>query len=368
MGKNNASMFVAAKFPFCIDLGTSHALKATQSTVTTFPPVTDRPACEVSSMNATPGKACIGVDVGGTNLRFALVADDGSVLLRERRQTEIGLGRASFFTRLLDGIAMMRSGAERLGIGVGAAGIGVPGLIDNSGLVLSSVNLQAIEGANITETVQSASGLPVITVNDANAAAFGENSHGAGRDFQSLLLLTLGTGVGSGLILNGALWTGIDGVAAEYGHATVEPQGLPCGCGNRGCLEQYASATALVKAAARALENKPWGALSGQSGELTAERIAVAALEGDRLALSLYETAGRYLGIAAATIANLLNIEAIILGGGVAGSFELLAEPMQLEMMSRAFPVPGRRLKIVKGELGDDAGILGAAALAGKLL
>ena len=319
-------------------------------------------------MSATSGNACIGVDVGGTNLRFALVADDGSVLRRERRQTKIELGRASFFTRLLDGIAMMRSGAQKLGIGVRAVGIGVPGLIDNSGMVLSSVNLQAIEGANITEAVQSVSGLPVITVNDANAAAYGENTHGAGRAFQSLLLLTLGTGVGSGLILNGSLWTGIDGVAAEYGHATVESQGLLCACGNRGCLEQYASATALVKAAERALKSEPGGALSGHYGGLTAERIAAAALEGDRLALFLYETAGRYLGIAAATIANLLNLEAIILGGGVAGSFELLAEPMQLEMMSRAFPVPGRRLAIVKGELGDDAGILGAAALAGKLL
>ena len=181
--------------------------------------------------------------------------------------------------------------------------------------------------------------------------------------------MTLGTGVGSGLILNGVLWSGIDGIASEYGHATVEPDGLPCPCGNRGCLEQYASANALAKAAIKALAKEPTGLLAADYPDrISAEQISVAARQGDPLAVALYENAGRYLGIAAATIVNLLNLEAIVLGGGVAESFELLSGPMLREIQSRAFPVPAHRVKILKGELGDDAGIFGAASLAGRLL
>src|SRR6266571_1300589 len=258
-------------------------------------------------MAAHPGKVWVGVDIGGTNLRFALVDENGSLLLRDRQRTEINLGRESFIDRLIAGIDGMRQGAATLGSEV--------------------------------------------------------------RAFGSLLLLTLGTGVGSGLVLNGRLWTGIDGVAAEYGHATVEPDGIPCHCGNRGCLEQYASASALVAAALKAVDEGEGGALAGLSRDaITAELVADAARQRDPLAATLIERAGRYLGSAGATIANLLNLEAIVLGGGMSASFDLLAEPMRREIAGRAFAVPARRIRIVKGELGDDAGILGAAALAGELI
>ena len=318
----------------------------------------------MGTMTPSPAKACIGVDVGGTNLRFALVDSGGSVLLRERLETAIDQGRDAFLKRLVNGIAGIKRGATALGITVQGVGIGVPGLIDASGLVLSSVNLSPIDGVNIAQVVARTAGLPAIAVNDANAAAFGEQQYGAGRAFASLLLLTLGTGVGSGLVLNGELWRGIDGVAAEFGHATMEPDGLPCPCGNRGCLEQYASAGALVRGALGALQQGSASLLAGYAPEaVTAAGIAAAARQGDALAAALYENAGRYLGIAAATIVNLLNLEAIVLAGGVAGSFELLVEPMQREIVRRAFSVPAARVRIVRGELGDDAGILGAAAL-----
>jgi glucokinase len=318
-------------------------------------------------MAARPEKVWVGVDIGGTNLRFALVDENGSLLLRDRQRTEIGLGRESFLDRLVAGIDGMRQGAATLGAEVQAVGLGIPGLIAGSGLVLSSVNLRQIEGVNLRQAVSRAVGVPVTAVNDANAAAYGEKRFGAGRAFDSLLLLTLGTGVGSGLVLNGRLWTGIDGVAAEYGHATVEPDGIPCHCGNRGCLEQYASASALVAAALKVVDEGERGALAGLSRDaITAELLAGAARQGDPCAVALFERAGRYLGIAGATIANLLNLEAIVLGGGVAASFDLLAEPMRREIAARAFAVPARRIRIVKGELGDDAGILGAAALAGE--
>jgi glucokinase len=315
-------------------------------------------------MTPSPTNACIGVDVGGTNLRLALVDSEGVILLRERRETAIVLGRDSFLARLVDGIAAIRRGASALGFDVQGVGLGVPGLLDASGVVLSSVNLRPLDGVNIAECVAHATGLPVVAVNDANAAAFGEHRFGAGRSFGSLLLLTLGTGVGSGLVLNGQLWRGTDGVAAEYGHATMEPDGIPCPCGNRGCLEQYASAGALVRGAVEALRQGDGGLLAViPPEEVTAAGIDAAARQGDVLAIALLEKAGRYLGIAAATIVNLLNLEAIVLAGGVAGSFELLVEPIQREIARRAFSVPAGRVRVVKGELGDDAGILGAAAL-----
>lgn len=310
-------------------------------------------------------RASIGIDIGGTNLRFALLDEHGAIRLRERRQTDIDLGGESLLDRLVSGIAALRSGAESLGLEPRAVGMGIPGLIAGSGTVLASPNLRPIEGLNLKERVSRATGLPVTTVNDANAAAYGEKIYGAGKPFASLLLLTLGTGVGSGLVLNGELWSGIDGVAAEYGHATVEPDGLPCPCGNRGCLEQYASATALAAAAVRALEKGEGGALAAlPRASITAETIASAARQGDPLALALFEGAGRYLGIAAATVVNLLNLEAIVLAGGMAASFDLLVEPIRREILARAFAIPARRVRIVRGELGDDAGILGAAALA----
>ncbi|HWI41261.1 MAG TPA: ROK family protein, partial [Verrucomicrobiae bacterium] len=179
--------------------------------------------------------------------------------------------------------------------------------------------------------------------------------------------LTLGTGVGGGLILGGRLWSGIDGCAGEYGHATVEPEGHPCNCGNRGCLEQYASATAIA-AQARSRAATAKGLLASLPADaIDARAVAAAALEGDEVALGIYESAGRYLGIAAATAANLLNLEALVISGGVAESFELLEPFIRVELAARAFPLPARRMEVLKGELGDNAGLLGSAAIAMSL-
>ncbi|KAF0218917.1 MAG: hypothetical protein FD174_2433 [Geobacteraceae bacterium] len=317
-------------------------------------------------MIASELKTYIGIDVGGTNSRFALIDGDGRIIERKRQPTEINLGRERFLERFFSGIDGMRREAAAVGREVCAIGAGVPGLISGEGLIYSSVNLTPIEGLNLRDLICEATGLPAVVVNDANASAWGEKRYGAGRPFGSLLMFTLGTGVGSGLVLDGKLWTGIDGVAGEYGHATVEPEGIPCTCGNRGCLEQYASASALVAAAVKALGKGENGALAELSpAGITTERIAAAAAKGDPLAGALFERAGRYLGIAAAAAVNLLNLEAIILGGGVSASFDLLAEPMRREIARRAFAIPAGRVKIIQCELGDDAGILGAAGFMG---
>jgi glucokinase len=300
-------------------------------------------------------RVCIGVDVGGTNLRFAMVGRGGAVIARESQPTEAASGCAHFLSRLTLVIGRLQREAGELGMQVAAVGLGVPGLISNEGVIRSSVNLLPLEGLNLAGAVLSGTGLPALALNDANAASLGEFRFGAGRPYASSLMLTLGTGVGAGLILDGRLWTGIDGSAGEFGHITVEPDGRPCGCGNRGCLEQYASATAIAALAAL-------GAADGKSRNCAA--VALRALKGEPASAAIFEQAGRYLGIAAAGVLNLLNLEAIILGGGVAESFELLAAPMLREIHERAFAIPGARVRILKGELGDDAGVLGAAASA----
>ncbi|WP_243373554.1 ROK family protein [Geotalea sp. SG265] len=308
---------------------------------------------------------CIAIDIGGTNLRLCLVDGAGRVLFRERQPTDIDRGRDDFLGRLCSGIARLkRKGAAEGGRVVGI-GVGVPGLISNEGLVYSSVNLRPLEGLNLRQQISETMELPSFIVNDANAWAWGEKCFGAGKGMASFLMLTLGTGVGSGLVLNDRLWTGIDGVAGEFGHATVEPAGRPCRCGNHGCLEQYASANAIVSATLEALHKGGDSCLSATSPmEITSAMIADAAAKGDALARSMFDEAGRYLGIAAAAAANMLNLEGIILGGGVAASFGLLVEAMRREVVARAFPIPARRLRIIRSELGDDAGILGAAAMA----
>ena len=298
-------------------------------------------------------RLCIGVDVGGTNLRLALVTREGGVLQRESQATDIGQGPDSFIARLLQVIARLQGDAGALGRRVAGVGLGVPGLISNDGTLASSVNLLPLEGLNLAAIVSAAIGLPVSVQNDANASAVGERRFGAGRPYRSQLMISLGTGVGAGLILDGRLWTGADGTAGEFGHITVEPNGRRCGCGNRGCVEQYASATAIASLAARQ---------SKDGSAPHAAEVAARALQGDPEAAAIYEQAGCYLGIAASGVLNLLNLEAIILGGGVAESFDLLAKPMHREILARTFAIPGARVRVIKGELGDDAGVLGAAA------
>ena len=298
---------------------------------------------------------CIGIDVGGTNLRCAMVSREGVLLKRVSQPTDIAAGSASFLSRLLSLLDRLKAEAREGGWRVAAVGLGVPGLISNDGVLSSCVNLLPLQGQNLAEVVSAGIGLPVVAMNDANASALGELRFGAGRPYRSSLMVTLGTGVGAGLVLDGRLWTGADGAAGEFGHVTVEPNGLLCGCGNRGCLEQYASATAIAACATR---QPAAGRISG------AAAVAARALEGDAESRAIFERAGRYLGIASAGVLNLLNLEAIILGGGVAESFELLAVPMRREILARAFAIPAARARVVRGELGDDAGVLGAAASA----
>jgi len=299
----------------------------------------------------------IGIDVGGTNLRSALVDCSGNILERRRCASSIEEGRDAFCRRLLSEVSALKDTAVCRGMQVKSIGIGIPGLIGRDGTIHSSVNMQPLDGFNIAACIAAHTGLPTVCGNDANVIALGEQRFGAGRGFASCLVVTIGTGLGSGLILDGKLWTGSGGFAAEFGHVTVDPDGDPCPCGNRGCLEQYASAGALVRFAREGMPER-----SAES--LSAHQVAGLAAEGDGAALGAFDRVGYWLGIALASLTNTLNIQAVIIGGGVSESFDLLLSSLRREMQRRCFSQIFEGLVIEKAQLGDDAGLLGGAALA----
>jgi glucokinase len=233
--------------------------------------------------------------------------------------------------------------------------LGAPGIIArDQGTVVSSPNLPGWRDVPLRRLVAEAVGMPVSLENDANAAAYGEYWRGAGRGCASMVLLTLGTGVGGGLVLGGSLWRGADGMAGEIGHITIEPGGRTCRCGNAGCLETYASATGIVDR---------YRELAGTEEGASAERIHSRALEGDANARQAYREAGRALGLAFATLVNLLNLERIVIGGGVLPAWELFMPPAEQELRRRAFAAPAARVSFARAALGDLAGVTGAAGL-----
>lgn len=310
----------------------------------------------------------IGVDLGGTNLRFGIVDESGRILARKRTRTGADKGYHAVLTRLTGGIESLAAKAVAMGHRVTGAGIGVPGIIAaDLGVVRFSPNLPGWDDIPLKRDVSEKCDFPVFIENDANAYALGEMRHGAGQGSHSLVLITLGTGVGGGVILDGRLWRGADGMAGEVGHITVEPDGILCHCGNRGCLERYSSATAVVARFSAALKDGEKSTLKASFKKdhvgITAKMVDEAARAGDALARHVYEEAGRYLGIAMADLINLLNIERIVIGGGLAGAWDLFIGAARAEVKGRAFKIPAERCKVLRGRLGDDAAILGAAGL-----
>ena len=305
----------------------------------------------------------IGMDIGGTNLRSALVDGSGDIVDRRRTASRIEEGRDAFCERMLFEISKLMDAAALRGKTVSAVGLGVPGLIGRDGLIHSSVNMRPLEGFNPAVFIERQTGLPTVCANDANVIALGEQRFGAGRGYTTCMVITIGTGLGSGLILDGRLWSGSGGFAAEFGHVTVDPEGYPCSCGNRGCLEQYVSAGALVR---MAREYLPPDVLADVGDRLDAELVAGLARNGEPAAAAAFDQLGYWLGTALASLNNTLNLEAVVIGGGVASSFDLLLPALELQVRRRCFAQIANGLSILKAELGDDAGLLGGAALAAE--
>jgi len=307
------------------------------------------------------------VDLGGTNLRAANIDSSGCIHEHVKFPTPDTDKAEDIVDAVVAAVAHCETEAAKRAARIEAVSVVVPGSVQaESRVIVNAPNVPAIVDFELAEAMEAKLQRQVLLENDANAAALGEMWQGAARGSRTIVCLTLGTGVGSGIVLDGNLWHGADGTAGEIGHTSVNPFGhVRCKCGNIGCLEVYASATAIVRMTREAFSNHPASQLNSVAeGDLTARQVADAATMGDELALEIFRKMGTYLGIAAANIVNTLNPEMIVIGGGVSAAFDLFAPAAQAEMLRRAFPVPAARCQIVRAECGDDAGLLGAAWLA----
>ncbi|MFY9618749.1 MAG: ROK family protein [Pyrinomonadaceae bacterium] len=316
---------------------------------------------------ATTDKLICAVDLGGTNLRAANIDSRGRLHERVKSKTPDSEKAEDIVNAIVAAVESCAVEAAKRAARIDAVSVAVPGSVHaQTRAIVNAPNVPAIVDFGLAEALETKLQRQVLIENDANAAALGEMWQGAARDHHTIVCLTLGTGVGSGIILNGELWRGVDGTAGEIGHTSVDPfGGAKCECGNTGCLEVCASGTAIVRMTREELSKHPASRLnSGAAADLTTREVADAAALGDELAVEIFRRMGTYLGIAAANIVNTLNPEMIVIGGGVSAAFDLFAETAREEMARRAFPVPAQRCRIVRAECGDDAGLLGAAWLA----
>jgi glucokinase len=304
-------------------------------------------------------------DLGGTNLRAAAVDGNGKIRFRLKHTTPQAKDPDEIVRALANAVRKCQTEVEGPTVNIRAVSVVVPGSVNVAlGVVVKAPNLSCLNGFRLTTALTNELQLPAILENDANAAAVGEMWQGAGRGRRTIVCVTLGTGVGGGIILDGKLWRGVNDSAAEIGHMCVDPfGGVACQCGSRGCLEVFASATAIVRMVREARPRYP-DSLLPTVEEFTAEEVYWAGMKGDELALEVFRRMGVYLGIGLANLINILNPEMIVIGGGVVSAWELFAKHMHREIAERAFPVPAKEVKVVPGECGDDAGLLGAAHLA----
>lgn len=307
-------------------------------------------------------QTAIGVDVGGTSTKAALVTDTGDVLLRVERTTDRSAGTKGII-EVIDELIGLSPEVE---VSPSAVGVGAAGFIDaTTGSVIFAPNL-SYDDPHVADAVRARIGLPVVVDNDANAAAWGERTFGAARGLDHVVLLTLGTGIGSGFVTGGKLLRGSTGAGAEFGHTIVDPEGPECPCGLRGCIEQFASGGAIGRAARRAAEGNPRTtmiAMAGSVEAITAEHAAKAAREYDELALSIMHEAGRWLGVGLSNIANLFDPQSIVLGGGVVKAGEAFLGVARDKLVAMTGAQRRRPMRLDVTTLGRDAGIVGAAAL-----
>lgn len=332
----------------------------------------------------------IGVDLGGTNLRIAAVDADGNLLEKVTTNTQTSKGRDFVIGEMTDAIKHL-SGKFAGKMELMGAGIGVPGIIDKrTGMLRESPNLPGWDDYPVRDEIEKRLSAPVILENDANVAALGEQWLGAAKGYDDVCMITLGTGVGGGIVIHKHIWAGMNGMAGEIGHVTIEPEGHPCGCGNRGCAEQYASATAVMRMAREEIAKGNASELeklaAGPNIEFSARAVFNLALQGDGASQRVYDRVGRALGILLADLINVLNLRMYVIGGGVSSGWQAFAPKMFEELRHRSMvyaatappaeyiPMgaaskvasqqpPPYRTVITRALLGSDAGLYGAARL-----
>jgi glucokinase len=311
----------------------------------------------------------VGIDLGGTNFRLALVSPQGKILSRWERATATMPDQAALVAALAADLIQADAAARESGWEIKAGGIGVPGrVLPREGRVVFSPNVAALNDCRLVDHLSLRVNWPLFLENDADLFALGEHWLGAGKGHENMLGITLGTGVGGGLILNGRLWSGAEGTSGEIGHMTVDPEGRKCHCGSRGCLETMASAfwtVAWVKEQLAQQASSWLGELYAADPEaIRGETLVVAALQGDPLARRAFDRVGRSLGQAIAAVVHLLGLTRVVIGGRFAQAWEVFQAPLHAELRRRLTLFPPEAVSVCPAQLEDDAGLAGAARLA----
>ena len=326
-----------------------------------------------SKMGAKPSTSmsnqdlAVGIDIGGTNTRIGLVDRTGVLRRSVNIPTETQAPAGDFLHQLASQSLHLLDQAAVARDRVAGIGVGCPGPLSPSrGVVFGPANLPTWKDVAVCRALSEKTSLPVVLDNDANAAAWGEYQAGAGRGVRDLVLLTLGTGIGGGVITGGRLLHGHFENAAELGHMIVVPAGRACNCGQRGCLEAYASAHQTARRAEEALAGQPHSFLRPvleETGRLVCEDVVAAARQGDDLAGRIWEETCQCLAVACVNLQHAFNPARIILGGGMAGSGDILLTPVRQALARLTWKLCDDRPEIVLAELGNDAGLIGAAGL-----
>ena len=311
----------------------------------------------------------LGIDLGGTKIVSAVVDGRGAVVARDRTATPAAEGPEAVIAAVVESSRCALTQAKISASNVLAIGVGAPGLVNAGlGVVHTSPNLPGWRDVPLREPIEKALNIKAFLINDANAAAVGELYFGAGRGCRHFVYITVSTGIGGGIIIDGKLYNGASGLAGELGHMVIADDGPLCRCGNRGCWEMLASGTALAREARRRIGAGASTSIldhtAGAVDKIDAQAVHAAALAGDALASELIHRNAYYLGVGLANIVNVFNPERIVIGGGLSNLGDMLLKPAIEEAERRAFKQPFQAVRFVTAELGADSGVIGAAAYA----
>lgn len=322
----------------------------------------------VEGVHELSAKYAVGIDLGGTNIKAGVVDEQGELIYHVSIETQAEHGFEHVFGRLVQVVDQCIAGARLTKRDVLAIGYGTPGPMSHKeGIIFASPNLPGWVNIPLRSKFSAATDLPVALENDANAAAFGEFIAGAGKGVRDMVMLTLGTGIGGGIVMNGRLQRGAFDNAAEIGHIIAVPNGRLCPCGQRGCLERYGSANAVAERLMEALEAGEDSSLKARARTrppITSADVAQAARAGDELAARIWDETCMYLGMACVTIQHMLNPELIVLGGGLIRAGGQLLDPIRAHFGRQTWRIAKDQPRLEFATLGDDAGVIGAAALA----
>ena len=315
----------------------------------------------------------LGVDLGGTKILTAVTDSQGKILSRDHSVTPARDGPEAVLESILESTHRALEGAEVAMSALACAGVGAPGLIDpRQGMVFTSPHLPGWRDVPLRDMVEERLGRKTFLVNDANAAALGELHFGAARGARNFIYLTLSTGIGGGIVIDGELYSGTIGAAGEVGHMTIDDRGPLCNCGNRGCWETLASGTALAREARQRIEEGVATSIleyaRGDAAKVTAQAVHSAARQGDGLAQELIARTGYYVGVGLANLINIFNPELIVIGGGLSNIGDILLEPAFKVAGERAYREAFRAVRFASAALGRDSGVLGAAVFAASEL